>query len=541
MTAATRMPRLCRGLALVPDGDALLVDGSLRRRRLTGKTATSLLPRVLPVLDGTRPVQEIAVAADLGDATVERLLAVLDDCDLLEWPHQQAGAAPGQVGHVTAYFSRTISVVAGASSTEELAATLDGSAALVIADGTVATWVAEDLAENGVGHVHVRDSARPLTAADLALLARSARRLVAVLDDDGRALADAVTLSRGLGIPVLRFACGADAVETGPVFLGGWTSCVPCFRAGYVTASSGEPCAPEPSGLAAALVTAEIMARLGHTGAPSQPWRLTRVIASTWRTESFDLLPATGCPACGHTAPPADTGAAAAAALGYEWQHEARPAVLMAPRIRTRDRIRRLAVLQQERDPFPPAPARKLDGELAGCAARLAEILARTAGLRKLPAAGSFVDRWAPSGGNLGSVQLYVAAERNLFGLPGTLFRYDDLGHRVLSVRADRVPPDSLLTGTGVAPGDVLVVFVASVGRISAKYEDFALRLSHLDAGCAALQLTVSAATRGVRTWFAAGWSPALAGLLELDPDGELVTAIAVLDADSLDGDATCP
>jgi hypothetical protein len=29
MTAVIRMPRLCRGLAPVPDGDALLVDSSL--------------------------------------------------------------------------------------------------------------------------------------------------------------------------------------------------------------------------------------------------------------------------------------------------------------------------------------------------------------------------------------------------------------------------------------------------------------------------------------------------------------------------------
>lgn len=540
MTTAIRMPRLCRGLVLVPDGEALLVDGSLRRHRLTGKTATSLLPRVLPLLDGTRPAREIAEAAVLDDAMLERLLDVLDDCDLLEWPGRPAAAAPGDADHVTAYFSRAIGAVADASCTEELAVALDSAAALIIADGPVAAWVAEDLAESGVGHVDVRDSAQPLTTADLARLARSPRRLLVVYDDGGQALADAVALSQGFGIPVLRFSGGAGIAEIGPVFLGGWTACVACFRAGYAAASGGIPGRPEPSGLAAALVTAEIMARLGGIGAPSQPWQMTRVIGSSWRTESFDQLPGNGCTACGHAASRADAEADTAVALCYEWQHEFRPGVLMTSRIRARERVRKIAALQREREPFTPAPAWELDSGLTGRPARLAEILARTAGRRMPPEAGLPVDRWAPSGGNLGSVQLYVAAEHDLFGLPGTLFRYDDLGHRVLPVRADSIPPARLVTGTGLGPHDVLVIFVASIGRIAVKYDEFALRLSQLDAGCAALQLAVAAAARGLVVSFTAGWSPDLAGLLELDPVAELVTAVAVLDGASLDGATSC-
>jgi hypothetical protein len=78
------------------------------------------------------------------------------------------------------------------------------------------------------------------------------------------------------------------------------------------------------------------------------------------------------------------------------------------------------------------------------------------------------------------------------------------------------------------------------VSRIANKYEEFAPRLSHLDTGCAALQLSVAAAARDVAVSFAAGWRPGLVGLLELEPDGEVVTAVAVVDGTSLEGTVSC-
>ncbi|MBV9451291.1 MAG: nitroreductase family protein [Streptosporangiaceae bacterium] len=541
MMAGTRYPRLCRGLVMAPDGDALLVDGGPRRRKLTGKSVTSLLPRVLPLLDGTRQSDSIAAATDLDQSSVDRLLAVLDGSGLLEWPGHPSTGAADAADHVTAYFSRTMSVVPGMACTEDLAWALGGAAALLVASEPIAATVAADLAETGIGDVSVRNAAHPVGPEDITRLARSPRRLVAVLDDGGPALAGTVMLTRGSGVPVLRFADGADNTEIGPVFYDGWTPCVRCFRAGYADLGGAALGSRVPSGVTAALLTAEIMMALAHTGNPSRPWRMTRVTRPAWRTESFDVLPATGCAACGCAAPPAGTGTAEALALAYEWQHHIRPAVLTKPKIRTRDGLRRIAALQHERDPFPPAPARDLGGELSAGAGRLAELLACTAGFRTPPPGERLMARWAPSGGNLGSVQLYVVTERDLFGLPGTLFRYDDLGHRILPVRADRVPLDSLLAArTGCGPRDVALIFVVSVSRIAHKYEEFALRLSHLDTGCAALQLSVAAAARGVAVSFAPSWSAGLFDLLELEAGGELVTAVAVVDGASLEGATSC-
>jgi SagB-type dehydrogenase family enzyme len=531
MSPAFRYPRLCRGLVIVPDGDTLLIDGGPRRRRLTGAAAATVLSDLLRRLDGTSDPAAVAAYAGLDENIVWRLLTALDDCDLLEWPSHAVPAGPGAAPHVVAYFSRTIGTVNGVSCTEELTSALADTAVLLIADDPVADEIAEDLAETGIKDVCVRTAAGLVTAENRIRLTSASRRMVTVLDDGGTALADTVQLMHGSGVPVLRFSGDAGVTEIGPVFCDDWTVCLGCFRSGHPGMPSGVSAAPKPPKVMAALVTDEIIAWLAHTSASARPWRITRVTDSTWRTERFDVTSETGCQACGHAAPPAGASTAAALALAYERHHEIRPVQLSVPRASSRARAHRISALQDERDPLPAAPARDLNEGLSAGSAVIADILARVAGRRKPPGSGRVMDRWAPSGGNLGSVQLYIAAEDDPFNLPGTLFRYDDIGHRILPVRADRVPMDRVLPGCNVSSGppDLVMVFVASVSRIGRKYDEFALRISHLDAGCAALQLSVAAAARHVSVSFASAWSADLACLLELEPGSEIVTAVAAL------------
>jgi hypothetical protein len=104
------------------------------------------------------------------------------------------------------------------------------------------------------------------------------------------------------------------------------------------------------------------------------------------------------------------------------------------------------------------------------------------------------------------------------------------------------VPMDRVLPGGDLGSGapDLVVVLVASISRIGRKYDEFALRISHLDAGCAALQLSVAAAARHVSVSFASAWNADLASLLELEPDGEVVTAVAALSRLNPEGTVLC-
>lgn len=527
MSGPSRYPRLCRGLIMVPDSGALLVSGGSRRHRLTGPGTVSALPRLLPWLDGRHDVTAIAAAAGLPDTAVRRLLTVLDGCDMLEWLSGATSATAGLPGDTVPYFSRTIATLPGVTCTEELAGVLAASAVLLVCADPAASCIAEDLAGTGVPGVRFRRAPAEVAAADLAWLTRADRGLAAVFDDDATALADVVRLLRGTGIPVLRFCGDASTTEVGPVFFDDWTACLRCFRSAHHRVTG-----TRVSGVTAALTTASIVASLTGTGATGRPWRMTRIDSRDWTSQILDVVPEPGCADGPHAGPPAAASAEEALVFAYEWQHEKRPAVLTAPVNLTREQERRLFALTTERDPYPPAPARELGGEAGPELAVLADILARTAGFRESPPAGPRAKRWAPSGGNLGSVQLYIAAEHDIFGLPGTLFRYDDLKHRVLPVRADRIPLDAVLPAESLATDTgVLVIFVASVGRLARKYDEFALRLAHLDAGCAALQFAATALSRKAAVSFTYAWHPGLDGLLELNPDDEVVTAVAVLRA----------
>jgi nitroreductase len=124
---------------------------------------------------------------------------------------------------------------------------------------------------------------------------------------------------------------------------------------------------------------------------------------------------------------------------------------------------------------------------------------------------------------------VYVIADDAVFDLPGTVVRYDDLTDEAVTVHADRVSVARCLDGTGLSADGVeaVVVLVAAARRLANKYGWFAYRLAHLDAGCATVSFAAAAASRGLSTCFASGWPDELAELLELEPEREVITAVA--------------
>ncbi|MFE2355009.1 hypothetical protein [Streptomyces parvulus] len=128
-------------------------------------------------------------------------------------------------------------------------------------------------------------------------------------------------------------------------------------------------------------------------------------------------------------------------------------------------------------------------------------------------------------------MELYLLTPSGFAELPGNVFRYDDLAHRLIALRADPLHLPDVLADTDLdADGlDAVMVFAAAHGRLARKYEEFAYRLAHLDAGCAATQLSAVSTARGLTVRFATRWSEAFADLLDLSPDVQYVTAVAGL------------
>jgi len=539
-----RRPRSRQGLAMTPMGESLLIEGGPSRQVLNGKAALSLMPRFLEALDGQRSREQLCHDLALGGAQVDQAVRLLDECGLLEWVSPDA--APSRSDHVSAYLSRTIAVSESRASADDLICALSEWTVLLAAPGYLAEPIAADLSATGVGMVQVMTAAQTARA-----LAGTIGACVAAVFDspqDADAL-DLVAASAQDRRPVLRFSGTGDWAEVGPAFCGPSTACIDCFRRGQLAGwgqaepAGGRPTGTEPSsaalaGLLASLATSALLGIL--TGqAPEPPLRqVTRVVLSGLAIESLNVTADPECVRCAGGTPPADR--AVRDLLAYEWQ-SARGAPWLEPADATTPARRdRIIALPRERDGFPGYPRHSLPDRAAGprpahgiTETVLAELMARVGGFA--PATADSPEgadhRWAPSGGNLGSVVIYLITDLDLFGLPGTIFRYDDLQHEVMGVRADRVGVPAFLRATDLDAGGhgAVVVLVAQVGRLRQKYGDFAWRLAHLDAGCAALQLRLVAESYGLLATFASSWPAELAELLDLDKQEEAVTAIAGL------------
>jgi SagB-type dehydrogenase family enzyme len=530
-----RWPRLRRGLAVATVPDGLLVEGGPSRQLLGGAAAASLLPRLLPRLDGTCEPGRLAAEFSLSRAQLGQALDLLDGCGLLEWV-QPDGPAGFAAEHVAAYMSRTIGVNDSCPSADDLAVQLESATVVLVAPPVLAQAIAEDLTETGVGSVQVCAVAEAVGMPS----PTEGRRVAAVFDDpsdEDDSLALVVAACREHDVPVLRFSAAAGHVEVGPAFGTIETACVSCYRKGQVP---GAEAAAElwdartgAAGMLAGLVTSALLGMLTHQPPLPSPRQLARTSLPLRVTEVYSVVPDLECACCAGGAPPQDPDSRDV--LTYEWRMAKVPLafeVIDAPTPARRDL---LTMLQRQRENFPGSPRYQLPEQQAVTRQRgmdesaLGAILARTAGFRT--AGGPDRRRWAPSGGNMASVCVYLCTEAGLFGLPGTIYRYDDIEHEILSVHADHVPLARVLDGTGLdsARTDIAVILVGAAGRLSQKYGDFAWRLTHLDTGCAALQFQLVAVSYGLSVTFAPAWPAQLSQMLELDPDREVVTAVASL------------
>jgi SagB-type dehydrogenase family enzyme len=561
------------GLAVAPLNDGLLIEGGPSRQVLTGSAASSLLPRLLPLLDGQRSGEEIRAQLSLGPVQFDRVVSLLGKRALLEWVRPERAAGCG-AEHVASYLSRTLNITEDHRSADDLADELASATVLIAAPPLLARPIAADLSETGVGTAIVLRASQVTDA----LSGATGRYVAAVWDDQANreALDEVVEACQERGLPVLRFSGTAHAAEVGPIFYGPHTACVSCFRRGQ--GPSGElapdkrsPLQPEAAedGTAGAsvtemlpgLVTSALLAMLlGQPGAAVPLRRLVRISLPSMLTDAYDVVPDLECERCaGGTAPQDITSQDC---LAYEWVMGKWPACLTSGSALSPAEARRLIVLQRERDGLPSSPRHRLPDQHdvpapgAGACPRgldesvLAGILVRTAGFRPAAADPSGAQpsnsRWMASGGNLASVTLYLVTESDLFGLPGTIFRYDDIEHQVVSVHADRVPLAQILAETGLdaARTELVIVLAGAVGRLRKKYHNFAWRLAHLDAGCAAMQLRTVAGGYGMRATFAAAWPAQLGQALELDPHYEIVTAVAGISAPAPmreEGSPRCP
>jgi bacteriocin biosynthesis cyclodehydratase domain-containing protein len=201
------------GRALFQYGDSVAI--------FSGRAVAALLPRLLPLLDGTRDLG--ALREEFGEAfeAVANALAELQRRNLLtDGPVLPDALAPSVVDTVYQVAADAAWSVSPAQAFERL----QRSTVALYGGSRVLALLSEALGAAGVGSVHVVDGLDSLACADLAV--------VAPPGDDTESLRrfnETALRAGSVWFPILPF--DGDKRIVGPLFVPGETACYHCFVA----------------------------------------------------------------------------------------------------------------------------------------------------------------------------------------------------------------------------------------------------------------------------------------------------------------------
>jgi SagB-type dehydrogenase family enzyme len=164
-------------------------------------------------------------------------------------------------------------------------------------------------------------------------------------------------------------------------------------------------------------------------------------------------------------------------------------------------------------------------------------LLLMTAGVRRY--SNRRIKRWGATGGNLGSVELFLIANRVEGLKPGTYF-YEAADHTLSLVerRREQIPVTDFMrrvqaNWSGDTP-EALVIFTGAFRRIKEKYGAFGYRLTHLDAGAGISQMRFLASALKIPCDSMQRWPDDLIeDFLSLEPFDEIPTGVLTLCATS--------
>lgn len=522
-------PCLLPGLVRVQLDDGLAFVGSGNRQTaLRGRTATSLMPLLLPALDGTRTVAELAALhPDVTEATVRACVSLLYVSGLLQ--DGPAGAEVGLIPHeVTDYLGRNLDTTRVNHNRNEACERLAQARVLIVGPEALAGRLRAELTASGVDALEWNGPELSIGVGDL---------VVAVDDgDSAEELAELGESCRRAGISWLRTAAGERTVEVGPLFNARHTCCHGCFSEGR-TGPDGTPSAPRVS-VWAALVATEVVHLLSRVGLTPALSGCSVYDLTDWAQSAVGAYRRPGCPRCLPTESPAPADGPAVAHV-YEQAVSFPPREWLNPKDHQAHYRPANAALQRYNKEYRAAPRIALNGGRPGAGpgltrTDLSALLLRTAGLRDSgpTAVPGQISRWSPTGGNLGSVQAYVLALDVAGIAPGWYFyqRGDHSLARIRALSATDGVAETVCPVLAPEPPAALVVLTGALGVVAAKYHDFAYRILCLDAGVALAQLSTLAGEYGVATRFADRWDDlALAAALRLEDSAEPVTAVAAL------------
>ncbi len=507
---------------LIPLEYGIFIDGGRQPQILRGVLAISLLPLVMPLINGTRNCSEIvALMPGVPPEHTRELIEQLLYLGVVTSRNEET-ACPASMRDTLSALKRrdprTDLRAAYSSLAEKRLLLVYDPSARLICDA-----LAKALRDNGFQHIGVAESTcleesfidpdcllvslfngnLDSEAAErhyLGMLARRASWLRTILD------------------------VGSNIAEAGPLFRPDTTLCKSCLTR-PLPKKTGSPQSAQDCTMWSAVIATELTARLLGS-VPVGPRSFRRYRMPLFESELKTWPSAKRCIFCSH-----DTSHIVASSrereriVPYFFEEQ------ISRRYEASD-----SVDQHENTVMPHVTARlMLNGarvflpqtkvELRNSAINLLLSKQRFRSSRlNLTAIGCLLSlsvgfkpgstktprRWVPSGGNLGSVEAYLIA-RQVEGISPGVYLYSADQHAL--VRLNQRGIDHVQAAvTAVCPGDsapAFVVFTGSHSRIARKYGGFAYKLLHLDAGAACSQFLLVAAAMRVSSESISGWNPA--------------------------------
>lgn len=562
-------------LALVPQGSSVIVDGAADLIRLTDRSDPTL-GALLPLIDGTKTIDDLARAIGRPSEQVGSALEALAERGLVELvsaapaaaPHDPVRPATTTLGFLRRFASVTRHSPNGQHAYERLRASVVFVTEPTL--GTASTLLESLLLHSGVGTVHRVPASQLAAAFDRRDSSNAICISLIATGDEASTAQEIAVRCRPAGARWLPAFLDVEAghADVGPLCSGQDMPCEECvaalrrnrlLRPASIGNGSGDQIAMWVS-----LIALETIYEITRIAVSHLTQGFRRFDLSTWIPKDISIYRCQDCPRCGAVAPRHDdvserraviaNGAGAPRvepAVIFEEIVSARANVVAASDI-ARDRTRVGAMLGRQTKRLPTCRRVALETSAAFpgtdiadslhrqpptkavvTMADLSALLERSVGIRADGRAKGTPTRWAASGGNLGSAEAYVYVRR-VADLAQGLYFYQAGDHSLACIEwiEDEVARSlgALFARVAGPAADVVIVLTAALHRLTPKYGPFGYRLAHFDAGVAASQMMAVGVALGLDCLFSGATAePVLSASLGLRPHDEISTGLVAI------------
>lgn len=565
-------PHFARKFVVVPFEDGLLVDGASGLQILQGKAIGVLLPDLIELMDGARTIAEIQAALNtIPPEDVQAAISTLSECGLIEDGGCETAPA-GWNAETFSYLQRYVGASSDYPNAQEAYAELQDREALVVASSEArlqADLLTSLLRKTGVKSVdHVSRTEFPWDAptpeskpSPSGLTPLIVSFAAGPLEDEWHLKLDDWCHEQRR--PWLRVMLSESdgGFELGPYFYRGGGPCFRCSLPQLRLLTPSRPCrvsAPIAFHLQIGMVAVEIIYLSTRISLPSRAGEVRRYDGDLQLVGSSRCIFVPGCARCrpaprapqGHSEAKIDTAIVFEDYIGRRSKDD--PIIgykntVGGGRARNHFPGRRMSncpAIKLSRE-LPRLDSPVLDIRPANGSAsvgtltldNVGPLLLLTAGVRRYGIRR--IKRWAATGGNLGSVELFLIANRVEGLKPGTYF-YEAADHALSLVerRRERMPLNDFVrrvqaNWSGDMPA-ALVIFTGAFHRLREKYGAFGYRLTHMDSGAGISQMRLLASALKIPCYPMHRWPDDLIeDFLTLEPLDEIPTGVLPLCASS--------